>query len=89
VYLGLEAKPNNVDWSNDQILTLQEEIKSLEQQLETDQSSINSLKNNLQLISQENLQLKQQYDEIQQKNDLLVKDNHHLSNELQNGMCIT
>ncbi|CAF1477950.1 unnamed protein product, partial [Rotaria sordida] len=84
---------NNIDFSdkslvdtqqNNQILSLQEEIKCLEQQLKDNQYLIDSLKNNLQLITQENLQLTKQYNEIQQKNDLLIKDNHNLTNQLEN-----
>ena len=89
MFLNLGATMNNNGYSDkttlhpeqeDQILILQEEIKSLEQQLTTDRSSIDSLKNNLQLISQENEHLKQQ-------NDLLLKDNYNLTNQL-NGKFI-
>ncbi|CAF4075815.1 unnamed protein product, partial [Rotaria sp. Silwood1] len=67
---------------NNQILNLQEEIQCLEQQLNEDQYLIDSLKNNFQLITQENIQLTKKYDEIQQKNNLLIKDNDNLTNQL-------
>ncbi|CAF1529407.1 unnamed protein product, partial [Rotaria sordida] len=91
--LEITTTTNNIDFSdkslvdtkqNNQILSLQEEIKYLEQQLKDNQYLIDSLKNNLQLITQENLQLTKQYNEIQQKNDLLIKDNHNLTNQLEN-----
>ncbi|CAF4043397.1 unnamed protein product, partial [Rotaria sordida] len=91
--LEITTTTNNIDFSDkslvdtkqkNQILSLQEEIKCLEQQLKDNQYLIDSLKNNLQLITQENLQLTKQYNEIQQKNDLLIKDNHNLTNQLEN-----
>jgi phage host-nuclease inhibitor protein Gam len=78
--LNLETTAESADSSNrsspdsQEISNLQEEIKSLENQLKDSQSSIDLLKNNLQLITYENEQLKQQYNEIQEKYDLLIKD---------------
>jgi uncharacterized protein YutD len=42
------------------------------------------LENNLQLITYENEQLKQNYHEIQEKYDLVIKDNQNLTNQLNN-----
>ncbi|CAF4294484.1 unnamed protein product, partial [Adineta steineri] len=68
---------NNNQFSNEpsvdsqdknQILTLQDEIAHLEEQLKTNQISIELLTTNLQLITQEN--------------DILTNDNHNLINQL-------
>ncbi len=60
---------------SEQILNLQEEIKFLENQIKDHHSSIDLLENNLQLTIYENEQLKHNYLEIQEKYDLLIKDN--------------
>ena len=59
---------------SEQIENLQEEIQSLENQLKDSRSSIDSLKNALQLITDDNDQLKQRYGEIEGKYLLLIKD---------------
>jgi len=85
---NLETTTSGTDLSSEssfdsqQILNLQEEIKTLENQLKDNQSSIDLLKNNLQLTTYENEQLKQQYDDLQKKYDFLIKDNHNLTNQL-------
>jgi len=76
--------PKKSSLDSEQILNLQEEIKFLENQIKDHHSSIDLLENNLQLTTNENEQLKHNYLEIQEKYDLLIKDNHNLTNQLNN-----
>ncbi|CAF1375878.1 unnamed protein product, partial [Rotaria sordida] len=73
---------DNEQLLNQQILTLQQECQNLEQQLKENQLNIDSFKTNLQLTLNENEQLKQDYDELQQKNNLLINTNQDLENQL-------
>jgi chromosome segregation ATPase len=78
----LTDSQENEQLLNQQIITLQSECQTLEQQLKDHQYSMVSLKTNLQLLSNENEQFKQQYEELQQKNDVLINTNHDLTNRL-------
>jgi regulator of replication initiation timing len=64
-------------------LTLENECQTLEQQLKDHQYSIDSFKNNFELISNENEQLKQQFNELQETNDLLMNNNQNLKYQLE------
>ncbi|CAM4859045.1 unnamed protein product [Rotaria socialis] len=72
-----------------QIYTLEEECQNLEEQLKESQYSIDSLKTNLQLVSNENEQLKQQYDDLQQKSSLLTNVNQLTDFERQSSHDIS
>ena len=90
-FLNLELAKDNLDLlqkqsidsrENQEILDLQEENNSLKQQLKQNQDSIDALKNNLRVVSDESELLKQSYDELCQRNDLLIDNNSYLTDQL-------
>ncbi|CAF4270640.1 unnamed protein product, partial [Rotaria magnacalcarata] len=74
---------------NQQIFTLQEEYQNFKEKLKESQYSIDSLKTNLQLVSNENEQLKQQYDDLQQKSSFLTNGNQSTDFERQSSHDIS
>jgi regulator of replication initiation timing len=73
---------NNVQWLQQQIVTVQEENSLLEQISNDQQNSLASLNNTLQSMTDENERLKQQHNEYQEKNETLTRDNLMLTHRL-------
>ena len=80
---GLSARQSSSSSSDsEQIEALQEEIQSLKNQLTVSRMSIESLNNILQVITDDNDQLKQRYHEIEEKYLSLIKDRQNAASPI-------